>query len=137
MDRWLMVLSLAMWLALPSPARAAPFVYVAPGISMIDTATNTAVAAIPVTTSNPATCNGGIAITPNGAFVYVAVSDPSGASVYTRKVQVSRSSWPIIGRPYSTAGGKIVHARVQRIDQPASAEVRSWDAFTRISVRRA
>ena len=45
--------------------------------------------------------------------------------------------WEIIGRPYSTAGGKIVHARVQRIDQPASAEVRSWDAFTRISVRRA
>jgi len=45
--------------------------------------------------------------------------------------------WEIIGRPYSTAGGKIVHARVQRIDQPARAEVRSWDAFTRISVRRA
>jgi len=46
-------------------------------------------------------------------------------------------AWEVVGRPYTTAGGKIVHARVQKIDQPASAEVRSWDAFKRISVRRA
>ncbi len=45
--------------------------------------------------------------------------------------------WQVVGRPYSTAGGKIVHARVRKIDQPASAEVRTWDAFTRISVKRA
>ena len=45
--------------------------------------------------------------------------------------------WEVVGRPYSTEGGRIVHARVQRIDQPASAEVRSWDAFKRISVSRA
>ena len=45
--------------------------------------------------------------------------------------------WEVVGRPYSTASGKSVHARVQRIDQPASAEVRSWDAFMRISVKRA
>ena len=45
--------------------------------------------------------------------------------------------WEVVGRPSRIAGGKMVHARVQRIDQPASAEVRSWDAFTRISVRRA
>ncbi|PYN82406.1 MAG: hypothetical protein DMD96_06115 [Candidatus Rokuibacteriota bacterium] len=44
--------------------------------------------------------------------------------------------WEVVGRPYSTAGGKTVHARVKRIDQPASVEVRSWDAFKRISVRR-
>jgi hypothetical protein len=44
--------------------------------------------------------------------------------------------WEVIGPPYSTAGGKIVHARVQSVGQPA-AEVRSWDAFKRISVRRA
>ena len=36
--------------------------------------------------------------------------------------------WKVVGPPYSTGGGKIVHARVQRIDQPASGEVRSWDA---------
>ena len=44
--------------------------------------------------------------------------------------------WEIIGRPYTTAGGRMVHARVQRIDQPASWEIRSWDASRRISVKR-
>jgi hypothetical protein len=28
--------------------------------------------------------------------------------------------WEVIGQPYTTASGRIVHARVQRIDQPAS-----------------
>jgi len=46
-------------------------------------------------------------------------------------------AWEVVGRPYTTAGGKIVHARVQRVGQPASVEVRSWDAFKRISVRGA
>ena len=44
--------------------------------------------------------------------------------------------WEVIGGPYTTAGGRIVHARVQRIDQPASWEIRNWDAFKRISVKR-
>ena len=44
--------------------------------------------------------------------------------------------WEVIGQPYTTAGGRIVHARVQRIDQPASWEIRNWDAFKRISVKR-
>ena len=43
----------------------------------------------------------------------------------------------VTGQPYTTAGGRVVHARVQRIDQPASWEIRNWDAFKRISVRRA
>ena len=42
----------------------------------------------------------------------------------------------VIGRPYTTAGGRIVHARVQRIDEPASWEIRNWDALKRISVKR-
>jgi hypothetical protein len=37
--------------------------------------------------------------------------------------------WEVIGPPYTTAGGRIVHARVQRIHQPASWEIRNWDAF--------
>jgi len=45
--------------------------------------------------------------------------------------------WEVIGQPYTTAGGRIVHARVQKIDQPASWEIRSWDASKRISVKRA
>ena len=45
--------------------------------------------------------------------------------------------WEVIAPPYNTAGGRIVHARVQRIDEPASWQIRNWDAFKRISVRRA
>ena len=44
--------------------------------------------------------------------------------------------WEVIRPPYSTADGRIVHARVQRINVPASWEIRSWDAFKRISVVR-
>jgi hypothetical protein len=44
--------------------------------------------------------------------------------------------WEVIGPPYTTAGGRIVHARLQRINVPASWEIRSWDAFKRISVVR-
>jgi len=43
----------------------------------------------------------------------------------------------VIGQPYTTAGGRVVHARVQRIGQPTSWEIRNWDAFKRISVKRA
>ena len=43
----------------------------------------------------------------------------------------------VIGQPYTTAGGRIVHARVQRIGEPASWEIRGWDAAKRISVKRA
>ena len=45
--------------------------------------------------------------------------------------------WEVIRQPYTTAGGRVVHARVQRIDDPASWEIRSWDASKHISVKRA
>ena len=45
--------------------------------------------------------------------------------------------WEVIGQPYTTADGRVVHARVQKIDQPASWEIRNWDAVKRISVKRA
>ena len=44
--------------------------------------------------------------------------------------------WEVIAPPYTTAGGRIVHARVQRINEPASWEIRRWDASKRISVKR-
>jgi hypothetical protein len=44
--------------------------------------------------------------------------------------------WEVIGRPYTTAGGKNARARVQRVDQPAVAEIRTWAAHERISVKR-
>jgi hypothetical protein len=45
--------------------------------------------------------------------------------------------WEVIRPPYSTAGERIVHARVQRIGEPDSWEIRNWDASKRISVVRA
>jgi hypothetical protein len=45
--------------------------------------------------------------------------------------------WEVIRQPYTTAGGRTVHARVQRINEPDSWEIRNWDASRRISVRRA
>ena len=45
--------------------------------------------------------------------------------------------WEVIAAPYSTAGGRMVHARVQRIGEPDSWQIRSWDALKPIGVRRA
>ncbi len=45
--------------------------------------------------------------------------------------------WEVIAPPYSTAGGRMVHARVQRIDEPASWVIRSWDASKLLSVKPA
>ena len=67
----LFAIMLAMALGtMASPAAAAPFAYVvnevSATVSVIDTASNTVVATIPVG-ENPQ----GVAITPNGKFVYV------------------------------------------------------------------
>ncbi len=44
-------------------------------------------------------------------------------------------NWEVIAPPYSSGGR--THARAQNIDQPASWEIRNWDAVKRISVKRA
>jgi hypothetical protein len=43
--------------------------------------------------------------------------------------------WEVIGQPYTTAGGRVVHARPESRPPPIW-EIRNWDAFERISVRR-
>ena len=48
-----------------------------------------------------------------------------------------RSEWQVIGRPYSTAGGKTVHVRVESVKQPGVTDIRTWGAHERVSVRRA
>ncbi len=45
--------------------------------------------------------------------------------------------WEVTVRPYTSPGGKNVHARVRRMDQPATAEDRTWGAHERVAVRRA
>ena len=45
--------------------------------------------------------------------------------------------WEIIGRPYTTAGGKNARVRVQRVGEPTVTKLRTWGAHERISVKRA
>src|SRR5207249_863093 len=40
--------------------------------------------------------------------------------------------WEVTVQPYTSPGGKNVHARVRRMDQPATAEERTWGAHERI-----
>ena len=44
--------------------------------------------------------------------------------------------WEVIGRPYTTAGGKTARVRVQRVGQPNTAALKSWGAHERVSVKR-
>jgi len=44
--------------------------------------------------------------------------------------------WEVVGRPYTTAGGKTAHARVQRANDPVTT-IRTWGAHERIAVTRA
>jgi hypothetical protein len=45
--------------------------------------------------------------------------------------------WEVIGRPYTTAGGKTARVRVWRVSASAVTELRTWGAHERVSVRRA
>src|SRR5262245_57353864 len=35
----------------------------------------------------------------------------------------STGEWEVVGRPYTTAGGKNAHARVQRVEKPGVTEI--------------
>ena len=45
--------------------------------------------------------------------------------------------WEIASHPYTTGGGEGVHARVQKVGEPAVTEERAWSAHERVAVRRA
>jgi hypothetical protein len=49
----------------------------------------------------------------------------------------SIGEWEVVGRPYTTAGGKNAHVRVQRVSQPGVTEVKMWGAYEKIRVQRA
>ena len=51
---------------------------------------------------------------------------PAGRGALPTELQVGE--WEVIAPPYSTAGGRVVHARVQRMNEPASWEIRSWES---------
>jgi hypothetical protein len=48
----------------------------------------------------------------------------------------STGEWQVVGRPYSTAGGKSTHVRVQRADKPGVTETRMWGSYEKVSVKR-
>jgi hypothetical protein len=45
--------------------------------------------------------------------------------------------WEIIGRPYTTNGGKDAHAGVGKVGRPDVVEVRTWGANEKVSLKRA
>jgi hypothetical protein len=44
--------------------------------------------------------------------------------------------WEVMGRPFTTAGGRNAHARVRKVSQPKLTDLRSWSAHEPIAVRR-
>jgi hypothetical protein len=44
--------------------------------------------------------------------------------------------YEVIGRPYTTKGGKDARVRVQRVDNPNVTMLRTWGAHERVAVRR-
>jgi hypothetical protein len=71
-------------------------------------------------------------------------SEPAGTTrVLPMQLQIGdrlvdeTGEWEVTVRPYTSPGGKNVHARVRRMDQPATAEDRTWSAHERIAVKRA
>jgi hypothetical protein len=48
----------------------------------------------------------------------------------------SSGEWEVIGRPYTTNGGKNAHVRVQRANQPGVTETKMCGAYEKVRVRR-
>ncbi len=48
----------------------------------------------------------------------------------------STGDWEVVGRPYTTAGGKNTHVRVQRVDKPGVTETRLWGSYEKVTVIR-
>ncbi len=42
----------------------------------------------------------------------------------------------VVSRPHPSAGGKLVSAHVRKVGRPEVAELRTWGAHERISVKR-
>src|SRR5438309_677135 len=45
-----------------------------------------------------------------------------------------RDEWRVIGRLYTTAGGKLVHVRVESVRQPGATDIRILGAHERVAV---
>jgi hypothetical protein len=45
--------------------------------------------------------------------------------------------WEVVGRPFTTAGGKNAHARVRKVSQPGLTDLPTWGAHRKLRVRGA
>jgi hypothetical protein len=45
--------------------------------------------------------------------------------------------WEVVTRPWTTRGGKLVHATVQQPGDPSTKRDKNWGAHERVSVKRA
>jgi hypothetical protein len=67
---------------------------------------------------------------------------PAGLSILPMELQVGdrftdeTGEWEVASHPYTSEGGKAVHARVQKVGEPAVTEGRRWDAHERVAVHR-
>jgi hypothetical protein len=52
------------------------------------------------------------------------------------RISDETGEWEIAGRPHTTAGGKIAHVRVRKVDQLSVIEERTWGAHERVEVKR-
>ena len=43
--------------------------------------------------------------------------------------------WEVVGRPFSTAGGKNAHARVRSVSQPGLTDLPTWVAHKKVRLR--
>ena len=67
---------------------------------------------------------------------------PGTARVLPMQLQIgdrmtdSTGEWEVVGRPYTTNGGKNAHVRVQRVSQPGATETKMWGAYEKVTVVR-
>jgi hypothetical protein len=47
-----------------------------------------------------------------------------------------KGEWEIMTRPHTTGDGKVVHASVRKVGQPAEEEERTWRAHEHVAVKR-
>ena len=114
----LFAIVLAMGLALAAcPAEAAPFLYVTDhtsnNVSVIDTATNTLVATIPV-----GTIPFGVAVTPDGTHVYVTNDGSNNVSVIRTATNTVVATVTVGKAPGSVAVTRMGQRSTSRISAP-------------------
>ena len=109
-------IKLAMGLALAAcPAEAAPFLYVANNgdntVSVIDTATNTVVATIPVGAGAS-----GVAVTPDGTKVYVTNSASNNVSVIGTATNTVVKTIPVGTSPMASPSPRMGQRSTSRME---------------------